>query len=181
MSDDCIFKADLAPHVKYVPLYKIHGTQRYQPSSMCRYTTYTANKDTQPQRWALWHCQNCCISYQTKWPRSSTWAWDRSRTDVGRMYHPFARAKTQTMHNWDCHTWCRIIVIWQVHFFVFWFLKIQETEGKDLTRRSSLLKTWMSHFQLSQDLDESFSKVFKTWMRSDIPFWFSEFERIQET
>ena len=49
MSDDCIFKAYLAPHVKYVPLYNIHGTQRYQPSSMCRYTTYTAHKDTNRQ------------------------------------------------------------------------------------------------------------------------------------
>ena len=60
--------------------------------------------------------------------------------------------------NWDCHTWCRIIVIWQGSFF-FWFLKIQETQGKHLTRKSSLLKTWMSHFKLSQDLDESFSSL----------------------
>ena len=60
--------------------------------------------------------------------------------------------------NWDCHTWCRIIVIWKGSFF-FWFLKIQETQGKHLTRKSSLLKTWMSHFKLSQDLDESFSSL----------------------
>jgi len=49
----------------------------------------------------------------------------------------------------------------------------------------------MSHFRLSQDLDESFSTLsrlgwvifnsLKIWMRSDTPFWFSEFERIQET
>jgi len=73
------------------------------------------------------------------------------------------------------------------------------------------LKTRMSHFQISQALDESFSslqdldesfstlsrlgwvifnslktrmshfQVFKTWMRSDIPFLVSEFERIRET
>ena len=121
MSDDCIFKADLAPHVKYVPLYKIHGTQRYQTSSMCRYTTYTAIKDTQPQRWALWHCKNCCISYQANWPRSSTWAWDRSRTDVGRMYHPFARAKTQTMHKLGLPYLMSNYRHLTGSFFVFWF------------------------------------------------------------
>jgi hypothetical protein len=34
MSDDCIFKADLAPHVKYVPLCNIHGKQRYPTTTM---------------------------------------------------------------------------------------------------------------------------------------------------